>query len=107
MMVAGWVHVNVAVDLGIDKVNRIFRVDESADKIGTESEAIDLAESVYTRKVDSPKFLSRLWLAQVIRYPQGLRGMFNCPRPLMMINFLKQGWAGGPGTYIFLTQRIT
>jgi hypothetical protein len=40
MTVAGWVHVNVAVDLGID---RIFRVDESANKVGTESEAIDLA----------------------------------------------------------------
>ena len=36
MTVAGWVHVNVAVD-------RIFKVDESVNKIGTESEAIDLA----------------------------------------------------------------
>jgi hypothetical protein len=30
------------------KVDRIFKIDESADKIGTESEAIDLAKGVYT-----------------------------------------------------------
>jgi hypothetical protein len=60
MTVAGWVHVNVAVDLGIDRVNRMFRVDESADKIDTESEAIDLAKGVFSGKADSPKFLSRL-----------------------------------------------
>ena len=46
-------------------------------KIGTESEAIDLAEGVYTGKVDSSEFSSRLWLAQVIRYPQRLRGMLS------------------------------
>ena len=40
MMVAGWVHVNVAVDQDIEG---IFKVDESVNKIGTESEAIDLA----------------------------------------------------------------
>ena len=49
--------------------NRIIRVVESAAKIGTESEAIDLAEGVSTTKVDSSSFSSRLWLAQLIRYP--------------------------------------
>lgn len=44
------------------------------DKIGTESEAIDLAEGVYTGKVDSSKFSSRLWLAQLIRYLSEITG---------------------------------
>jgi len=40
MMVAGWVLVNVSIDLGID---RIFKVDESTYKIGTEAKQLDLA----------------------------------------------------------------
>jgi hypothetical protein len=72
------------VDLGIDKVNRIFRVDECANKIGTESEAIDLAEGVYMGKADSHKFSSRLWLGQLIRYPLEIMGMLIVLDPLMI-----------------------